>query len=52
MKISETPTRELLRLLQATESARNPDKYALAALRREVARRLEQRIKREAESCK
>jgi hypothetical protein len=41
MKITNLPTAELLRLLRLSERAKDPDIYALTALRREVERRMD-----------
>lgn len=40
MKLSELPTRDLMRAIEATESSQDCDAYALAALRAELERRL------------
>ena len=41
MKITDLPTAELLRLIQATERSSDPDQYALRVLRAELSRRLD-----------
>jgi len=41
MKINEMPTSKLMRLLRVSETSRQPDQYALCALRRELERRLD-----------
>lgn len=42
VKITDISAAELLKKLRATKSAREPDPYALAVLRHELERRLEQ----------
>jgi hypothetical protein len=41
MKITQIPTAELLRLIQASERSSDPDEYALRVLRAELSRRLD-----------